>query len=86
MEERKINPEFQDLGSPESFKNHIKEITKDNLITPHFEILDELIKHIKPIDFKTLSNPQNIENFKIDCPFEFKHSSPCKVNSSPLVS
>lgn len=58
MKTTKLNPKFQDLNQPETIKNHIKDLTRENKSTPHVEILDKLLEHIEPIEFKELAFPK----------------------------
>lgn len=60
-----INPDFNDLDNPESFINHIDELKKTEVTSPHDGILQELLEQFEPLDFNSLANPKNDENFKI---------------------
>ena len=57
MEAIKINPQFEDLNNPVTLLNHVQEITKITA-TPHAEILEQLIKQFKSIDFEVLAFPE----------------------------
>lgn len=59
----KLNPEF-DL-SPAVILNHIEGLRKISETPEHAEILQELINQFKPLDFESLANPNNEENFKL---------------------
>jgi len=58
MEVVKINPQFEDLNNSETLLNHVKELTKRKEVTPHAEILHQLIEQIEPIDFEKLAFPE----------------------------
>ena len=64
MEAIKINPQFEDLNNPVTLLNHVQEITKITA-TPHAEILEQLLEQFEPLDFESMANPHNAENFKL---------------------
>lgn len=51
-------PNFADLQKPETFTNHIQELTKKKEATPHAEILEALLKQVEPLDFQALAFPK----------------------------
>jgi len=62
----KPNPEFNDLNNPTTILNHFEQLKgKTKTATPHAEILQHLIEQIEPLDFESLANPNNSENFKL---------------------
>jgi len=65
MKAIQINPQLEDLDNPETFLNHIQELTK-NPTTPHSDILHQLILQFEPLDFEEMANPHNAENFKLN--------------------
>ena len=56
MKAIKINSQFEDLQKPETFINHVQEITKTTA-TPHAEILSRLLEQFEPLDFEAMANP-----------------------------
>ena len=58
MKVRKSNPKIEGLNNPAIILRHVNELTKRKEATPHAEILDQLIKHIEPIDFEVLVFPE----------------------------
>ena len=64
MEAVEINPQFEDLNNPVTLLNHVQEITKITA-TPHAEILNQLLEQFEPLDFESMANPHNAENFKL---------------------
>jgi len=52
MKAIKINPQFEEI------QTHTK-------VTPHTEILSQLLKQFEPLDFEAIANPHNAENFKL---------------------
>jgi len=62
----KINPDFNDLDNPESFINHIDELKKSAVTSPHDGILQKLIEQFVPLDFNRLANPDDIPDFTIN--------------------
>jgi putative DNA primase/helicase len=64
MEAIKINPQFDDLQKAETLVNHVQELTKPK-VTPHADILSKLLEQFEPLDFETMANPKEIENFRI---------------------
>jgi putative DNA primase/helicase len=64
MEAIKLNPQFDNLQIPETFINHVQEITR-HTETPHTEILSKLLEQFEPLDFEAMANPHNVENFKL---------------------
>ncbi|MDG1276933.1 MAG: phage/plasmid primase, P4 family [Algoriphagus sp.] len=61
----KIDPQFEDLQKPETFINHVLELTKTTA-PPHAEILGQLLEQFEPLDFEAMANPHNAENFKLN--------------------
>ena len=59
MKTIKLNPQFEDLEQPETFIDHIKDLTNGKS-TPHTEILSKLLKQFEPLDFMELANPKNV--------------------------
>jgi len=61
-----VNPQFEDLQNPETILSHINKLTNIE-VTPHCEILDQLLKKFEPLNFKQLAFPQaeKLEN-KLD--------------------
>jgi len=59
-----LNPQFEDLNKPETFLNHIQELTKTSS-APHSDILKMLLDQIKPLDYEALANPYGNENFRL---------------------
>jgi putative DNA primase/helicase len=53
-----ITPNFDDLQNPETFVKHVQELKKTDAVTPHAEILDQLLNEIEPIDFEASAFPQ----------------------------
>lgn len=49
----------------EDFIAETDELLKQSEPTPHAEILDQLLEQFEPIDFQSLANPHNVENFKL---------------------
>ncbi len=76
MKEITINPPFEDLQKPKTILNHIEEIKKQKA-TPHDEILSQLLEQFEPLDFESLANPHNSENFKLS----IKHYSVLSVEN-----
>lgn len=60
----KMNPQFEDLQNPETFLNHIQEITVSKA-TPHAEIISQLLEQFEPLDFDAKANPHNVEKFNL---------------------
>jgi putative DNA primase/helicase len=60
----KITPQFEDLQQAETLLNHVQEITEIKA-TPHAEILSQLLEQFELLDFETIANPHNAENFKL---------------------
>lgn len=58
MEAVKLNPQFEDLNKPETLLNHVQELTKPKEVTPHAEILEQLIEHFETLDFELLAFPE----------------------------
>jgi putative DNA primase/helicase len=59
--------EFDKYGiGIEDIKTEAKKLLSKNEATAHTEILDQLIKQFKPLDFEVLANPHNAENFKLN--------------------
>ncbi|CAA7392074.1 DNA primase family protein [Chryseobacterium fistulae] len=55
----KLNPVFDDLNDPATIINHVSElIRKNSFITPHTEILKELLQQFEVLDFELLAFPQ----------------------------
>lgn len=55
----KLHPVFDDLNDPATIINHIEQLVKKNtLVTPHAEILQQLIEQFEPLDFEQLVFPQ----------------------------
>lgn len=61
-----INPVFDDLKNPATVLNHVEKLIKEPEATPHDKILKQLIGEFEPLDFETLANPHNAENFKLN--------------------
>jgi len=61
-----INPVFDDLKNPATVLNHVEKLIKEPEATPHDKILKQLIGEFEPLDFETLANPHNVENFKLN--------------------
>ena len=61
-----INPVFDDLKNPATVLNHFEDLKKEPEATPHDKILKQLIGEFEPLDFETLANPHNAENFKLN--------------------
>lgn len=55
---KEINPSLNNLNNPETIINHVKELTKNNDVTPHAKILNRLIEQFEPLDFESLAFPQ----------------------------
>lgn len=55
---KNLNPVFEELKDPNTFINHIKELTKEGEALPHTEILNQLIENFEPLDFEALAFPQ----------------------------
>lgn len=64
MKSKFINPAFESLDNPNTFKNHIKELNS-KLSINHSLILDELLKQFKKIDFKEIAYQYGNKNFKL---------------------
>ncbi len=67
-----VNPKFEydlfnqpGLNEAEVLRKGILQIVKKNEPASHSEILEQLIKQIEPIDFESLANSENIDNFKL---------------------
>jgi putative DNA primase/helicase len=58
MENININPEFEDLSNPETFKNELLKINDDSQTKKHAEILNELLGQIEKIDFIAIAHPK----------------------------
>ena len=58
MEQVKLNPQFEDLNKPETLLNHVQELTKQKEVTPHSEILEQLIEQFETLDFELLAFPE----------------------------
>lgn len=55
----KLNPVFDDLNNPATILNHVEELkSKSEAVTPHAEILNQLIEQFEPLDFELLAFPQ----------------------------
>lgn len=65
MKAVKINPQFDDLNQPETLLYGVQGLTRQTP-TPHAEILSKLIEQFEPLDFETMANPHNAENFKLN--------------------
>lgn len=63
MENKKLNPQFDDLNKPETILKHVKGLTKIDDPLPHTEILQRLINEFEPLDFEVLAFPQ-VEQLK----------------------
>ena len=59
-----LNPQFDVLKEPETFINHIGELTEQKA-TPHSEILSELLEQVEPLDFDVEANPNGQDDFKL---------------------
>ena len=59
-----IQPEFKPLNDPETFLDHIKELTRPKKVTPSKEVLNKLLEQIESIDFESrvFSRPKNFFN------------------------
>lgn len=66
MKPIKINPDFSDLNKPETFINHLQDLTNKDHATLHTEILQKLIEQFETIDFEAIANPHNSDNFKLN--------------------
>jgi putative DNA primase/helicase len=64
--ELKPNFEFHNYIGNENIKTEAESFLKKSEATPHAEILHQLIKHFEPLDFETMANPHNAENFKLN--------------------
>lgn len=53
----KLDPVFDEL-IPETIINHVQQLVKKRGVTPHAEILYQLIEQLEPLDFETLAFPQ----------------------------
>lgn len=60
-----ITPEFNDLNDPATILKHLEELKKSNEAVPHNEIMHQLLELFEPIDFESLANPTQSENFKL---------------------
>lgn len=63
-DKRKINPQFDNLKDPNTFKDHLNKL-KETKEVAHNEILERLLNQIQPIDFEAIANPSGDEDFKI---------------------
>jgi putative DNA primase/helicase len=54
----KIEPVFEDLGTPDTFINHIEGLKEKSKATPHTEVLNHLIEQFELLDFRLLVYPQ----------------------------
>lgn len=61
----KINPVFDDLTNPQTIIEHFDKLLDKSDSTLHGEILRKLLDQFEPLDFETLANSNNIENFKL---------------------
>ncbi|OIQ16609.1 MAG: DNA primase [Flavobacterium sp. MedPE-SWcel] len=59
-----LNPNFDDLQQPETFLNHVNQLTQPPT-TAHDEILSQLLEQFKPLDFEALANIKKVENFRL---------------------
>lgn len=58
MKPVKVQPVFDDLNSAETILYHVDHLMKQNEVTPHAEILIQLIEQFQPLDFEVLAFPQ----------------------------
>jgi putative DNA primase/helicase len=63
-------------------KNEAEQLLKNSEFTPHSEILDKLINQFEPLDFETMANPHNTENFKLNV----KHYLVLSIENTLLFS
>jgi len=56
-----LNPVFDDLNNPVTILNHIEELKAKSEVTPHAEILHQLIEQFEPLDFELLAFPQALK-------------------------
>jgi putative DNA primase/helicase len=69
QEQDKFTPNFEfkkfSIGV-EDIKTEAEKLSAIPEVTPHTEILNQLIEQIEPLDFEILANPHNAENFKLN--------------------
>lgn len=58
-----VSPDFSDLSKPETFVNHVRELTNPLTQSSHNQILKQLIEQVRPLDFLPLAYPE-IEELK----------------------
>ena len=65
--EIKTNFEFKKYGiGVEDIKGEVEQLLKENKVTPHAEILKQLIEQFEVLDFEALANPHSMENFRLN--------------------
>ena len=68
----KLDPQFDDLSSAQTFIKHIEELINVSEPTPHAEILTRLLNQLEPLDFEVLAFPEiekmkkQLQNLKAD--------------------
>lgn len=58
MEAKKLNPVFEDLDNSATILNHFEQLKDNSKVTPHTEILHQLIEQFEPLDFVELAFPE----------------------------
>lgn len=68
QDQNKVNPNFDlsPIMGAQDIINEAERFEKEGEAMPHVKILRQLIEQIEPLDFETLANPQNTEDFKLN--------------------
>ena len=61
MKVKKLNPVFEDLDNSATILNHFEQLKYKSKVTPHTEILNQLIEQFEPLDFIELAFPESKE-------------------------
>lgn len=57
----KLEPTFEDLSDPATLTKHFKELVQVKEVTPHENILNQLLEQFDTIDFKALAFPKTVQ-------------------------
>lgn len=60
MNEIELNPKFEGLDQPSTFKDHIQDLTMLDIV-PHTQVLNQLLNQFEPLDFQAIAFPETVK-------------------------